>query len=168
MEEETMENQNNTLYYIIGAVVLVAVIGAGYLLRPKPATTAAQQAGGTVTATTPTPNTGPITKLVCDTQYYNPVIAFPRYYFSAEGGDVAGATKVNCKFTLTQENKIVATESTSTSELTAKTDRGGNVFKCTTSSLELKPNVPTKVDVVMTDDKNAEATCSSVFLLPKP
>jgi hypothetical protein len=167
MEEETMENQNNTLYYIIGAVVLVAVIGAGYLLRPKPTTAPAPQAAGQAVPIT-TPNTAPISKLVCDTQYYNPVIAFPRYYFSVEGGDVAGATKVDCKFSMTQENKIVATEAVSTSQLTAKPERNGNVFKCTSSSLELKPNVPTKVDVVLTDDKDAKATCSSLFLLPKP
>ncbi len=167
MEEEPMENQNNTLYYIIGAVVLVAVIGAGYLLRPKPAQPAKEQMGAAV-STGPTPTLGPITKLGCDYQYYNPVIGFTKYYLSVEGSDVPGATKVDCTFTVSQENKVVATETVTSTDLTAKAERNGNVFKCTTQGIDLKPNVPTTVDVALVDDKDAKASCSAVFLMPRP
>jgi len=165
MEEETMENQtnNNTMYYVLGAIVLVAVIAAGYLLRPKTASTGP-------TAQTPpaaTPTLGPITRLGCDYQYYNPVLGFPKYFFSAEGGDVTGATQVECTFNFTQANQLVATQTVS-SPLTAKPERSGSVFKCTTPSVEVKPAIPTRVDVALKDDQGAKATCSAVFSLPKP
>jgi hypothetical protein len=166
MEEETMENptsNNSSLYYVLGAVVLVAVIGAGYLLRPK-ATTPGEQAAGAAPTVAPTP--GPITQLTCENQYYNPVLGFPKYYFSVEGADPAGPTSVDCSFTVTQENRVVATEKVN-APLLAKPERNGNVFKCLTPGLELKPSVPTKVDVVLLDDQGAKATCSAVFSLPK-
>ena len=161
-----MENStnNNSMYYVLGAIVLVAVIGAGYLLRPKtPAPAAAPEAVAPVA--TPTP--GPISRLSCDTQYYNPVIGFPKYYLSVRGGDVTGPTTVNCTMTMTQENRVVATEKLS-SPLTAAPERGGAVFTCTTQGLALTPTVPTKVDVTLTDDQGAKASCSALFALPKP
>ena len=167
MEEETMENQpnNNTMYYVLGAIVLVAVIAAGYLLRPKTSTQspAAEQAS---TVPVATPTLGPITRLGCDYQYYNPVIGFPKYYLSAEGADVTGATSVECTMTMSQANQVVATQTVS-SPLTTKPERSGSVFKCTTPGVELKPSIPTKVDVVLKDDQGAKATCSAVFTLPK-
>jgi hypothetical protein len=165
MEEETMENptsSNSSLYYVLGAVVLVAVIGAGYLLRPKGAP--AQTAKQAVPTISPTP--GPITRLTCENQYYNPVLGFPKYYFSVEGADLTGPTSVDCTMTISQENKIIATEK-STVTLTAKAERNGNVFKCSTPGLDLKPVIPTKVDVSLRDDQGAKATCSAVFALPK-
>lgn len=166
MEEETMENQtnNNTMYYVLGAIVLVAVIAAGYLLRPKSTTT-----GQTTGPSTPiaTPTLGPITRLGCDYQYYNPVLGFPKYYLSVDGGDVTGATQVECTVAVSQSNQVVATETVS-SPLTAKPDRNGSVFKCTTPSVELKPATPTKVEIGLKDDQGAKATCSAVFSLPKP
>lgn len=154
------------MYYVLGAIVLVAVIGAGYLLRPK---TAAPSGEGQPTSMAPvaTPTPGPITRLACDSQYYNPVIGFPKYYVSVKGGDVTGPTKVDCAMTISQENRVVNTESLS-SPLTAAPERGGSVFTCTTQGLELKPTIPTKVDVVLKDDQGAKATCSAVFSLPKP
>ena len=138
MEEETMDNQtttNSSMYYILGAVVLVAVIGAGYMLRPK---TAAPAAPGEPVATapkaTPTP-LGPINRLQCDTQYYNPVIGFPKYYLSVDGADVTGAQYVDCTMTISQENKVVATEKT-TAPVVAKPERNGGVFKCSTAALD--------------------------------
>jgi hypothetical protein len=166
MEEETMENQpstNSSLYYVLGAIVLVAVIVAGYLLRPKPATTGEQAAGVPATIT---PMSGPITELACENQYYNPVLGFPKYYFSVEGADPVGASSVDCTFTFTQENKVVAVEKV-TGPLLAKPERNGNVFKCITPGLDLKPSIPTKVDVVLRDDEGAKATCSAMFTLPK-
>jgi hypothetical protein len=167
MEEETMENQsnNNTMYYVLGAIVLVAVIAAGYLLRPKTSTqtpVVQQQAAAPVA----TPTLGPITRLGCDYQYYNPVIGFPKYYLSAQGGDVTGPSSVECTMTFTQANQVVGTQ-TITSPLTAAPERSGSSFKCTTPGVELKSSVPTKVDVVLKDDQGAKATCSAVFTLPK-
>jgi len=166
--EETMENStssNSSMYYVLGAVVLVAVIGAGYLLRPKtPAT------GGTPTAmapAAPTPTPGPITRLSCDSQYYNPVIGFPKYYLSVKGGDVTGPTGVNCTMTISQGNQVINTLKLS-SPLTAAPERGGSVFTCTTEGLDIKPTTPTKVDVALIDDQGAKATCSAVFSLPRP
>jgi hypothetical protein len=163
--EETMENQpnNNTMYYVLGAIVLVAVIAAGYLLRPKATTPGktGQQAG--VPAAVPTP--GPISRLACDVQYYNPVLGFPKYFLSVEGGDVTGPSQVECTMTITQENRVVSTEKM-TVPLTEKPDRGGNVFKCSSQALELRPTIPTKVDVSLKDDQGAKASCSAVFALP--
>jgi hypothetical protein len=167
MEEETMENptsSNSSLYYILGAIVLVAVIGAGYLLRPKTASPGGQAQVGATPTITPTP--GPITRLACESQYYNPVLGFPKYYFSVEGADLTGPSSVDCTMTISQENRIVSTEK-STVSLAAKPDRGGNVFKCTTAGLEVKPTIPTKVEVSLRDDQGAKATCSAVFALPK-
>jgi hypothetical protein len=166
MEEETMENQtnNNTMYYVLGAIVLVAVIAAGYLLRPKTSTPApAAQTAAPVA----TPTLGPISRLACDYQYYNPVIGFPKYYISVEGSDVTGPTSVECTMTMYQNNQIVATQTVS-SPLTAKPERSGGVFKCSTQGVDLKPAIPTKVDVALKDDQGAKATCSASFSLPKP
>jgi hypothetical protein len=165
MEEETMENQpsnNSSLYYVLGAIVLVAVIGAGYLLRPKSGP--AQQAVQPAPVATPTP--GPITRLACENQYYNPVLGFPKYYFSVEGADPAGPTTVECTMTVSQQNKLVTTEKVN-APLLAKPERNGNVFKCITSGVELTPNVVTKVEVALKDDQGAKATCSALFTVPK-
>ena len=168
MEEETMENQpnNNTMYYVLGAIVLVAVIAAGYLLRPKTSTQSPTAQQTTTAPPVATPTLGPITRLACDYQYYNPVVGFPKYYLSAEGGDVTGAKQVECTLTVTQNNQIVATQTVS-SPLTEKPERSGSVFKCTTPGIELKQSTPTKVDVQLTDDQGAKATCSATFSLPK-
>ena len=163
MAEEAQEPANNMMSYVLGGVLIVAVVAGGYFLRPKTSTTPA----GEQTTAGPTPTPGMITKLSCDTQYYNPVIGFAKYYLSVEGGDVEGASEVTCTTTVTQEKNVVATEKVSV-PLTAMADRGGLVFKCSTPSLELKSAIPTKVDVTLIDDKDATATCSSLFTLPKP
>jgi len=152
------------MYYVLGAIVLVAVIAAGYLLRPKTTTEtpAAQQAAVPMA----TPTLGPITRLGCDYQYYNPVVGFPKYYISAQGADVTGATSVECAFTFTQAGQVVGTQTIS-SPLSAEPVRSGSVFKCTTPGVELKPLIPTKVDVALKDDQGAKATCSAMFTLPK-
>lgn len=163
---ENSTSSNSSMYYVLGAVVLVAVIGAGYLLRPKtPATGGAQPTAMAPAAPTPTP--GPITRLACDSQYYNPVIGFPKYYLSVKGGDITGPTGVNCTMTISQGNQVVNTQKLS-SPLTAAPERGGSVFTCTTEGLELKPTTPTKVEVALVDDQGVKATCSAVFSLPRP
>lgn len=155
------------MYYVLGAIVLVAVIGAGYMLRPKPAAPGPSGAEPQAMApkATPTP-LGPISRLSCDTQYYNPVIGFPRYYLSVDGSDVNGPTSVDCTITVSQENKVVTSEKVA-GKFSANEVRGGQVFKCSTVGLELKHTVPTKVDVVLKDDQGAKASCSAVFALPK-
>ncbi len=153
-------------YYVLGFIVLIAIVIAGYLLRSKstsPATTTTPVAD--VTAPTPTP--GPITKLDCDTQYYNPVVGFPKYYLSAEGGDISTAKTVTCTFTVTVDNKVVATQTVS-SPLTDKPQRGGSTFRCTSPAVEIAPNTPAVVDVILKDDLKASSTCSSTFLFPAP
>ena len=160
---ENSTSNNSSLYYVLGAVILVAVIGAGYLLRPKAPGTAGGQVVGTPA---PTPTPGPITRLACDRQYYNPVLGFPKYYFSVEGADLTGPTSVTCTMTVNQENKVLTTEIV-TSPLTGAPERGGNTFKCTTQGMDAKPTLPTRVDVELKDDQGAKATCSAVFSLPK-
>ncbi len=160
MKEEE-QPQDMKQYYLLGLIVLVAVVVAGYMLRPK-----------TNSVTSPTAETapatlGPITALACDDQYYNQMIGFPKYYLSVEGGDVSTAKKVDCTVTVTVNDKEVASEKMN-SPLTEKPQRGGSTFRCTSKALELEPNVPTKVDVVLKDDLKATATCSSTFLLPTP
>lgn len=165
MEEGEAQPKSSTQYYIVGFIVLVAVIVAGYLLRNK--ATIPEMTTPVTEAITATPTPGPITKLACDTQYYNPVVGFPRYYLSVEGGDLPTAKTVTCQFTVSVDDKVVATE-TATSPLTDKPQRGGGTFRCTTSALDLAPNTPTVVDVVLVDDQQTSATCGATFLLPTP
>jgi hypothetical protein len=164
MTENTPEPSSNIMSYVLGGVLVIAVIAGGYFLKPKAMNSPAGNQT-TPVATTPTP--GMITKLNCDTQYYNPVIGFNKYFLSVEGSDTEGATEVTCTTTVTQENQIVATEQM-TVPLTANTTRGGLVFKCSTPAIELKPTIPTKVDIKLVDDRNTTATCSTLFALPKP
>jgi hypothetical protein len=163
MNEQTPESSNNMMSYVLGGILVIAVVAGGYFLKPKSAT---QNPAGQTGATTVSPTPGMISKLGCDTQYYNPVIGFSKYYLSVEGSDTEGASEVTCTTTVTQENKIVATEKI-TVPLTGNEGRGGLVFKCSTPALELKPTIPTKVDIKLEDDRNATATCSTMFALPK-
>lgn len=169
MTENTEGSSNNMMSYVLGGVLVVAVVAGGYFLRPKPATTSptGDQPSVANAPTAPAVMTGPITKLDCDTQYYNPVIGFSKYYLSVEGVDIAGASEVTCTTTVTQEDKVVVTE-TSSVPLTQNAARGGLVFKCSTSALELLPTVPTTVDITLTDDNDQTATCSALFALPQP
>jgi len=161
--EEPSQSMGTKQYYVLGLIVLVAVVIAGYMLRGKSVT--APTPTPVVQVVVPTPTPGPITKLICDTQYYNPIIGFTKYYLSVEGGDFSTAKKVDCEFTVSVNKKVVATETTS-SPLTDKPQRGGGTFRCTTAAIALAPNTPTIVDVVLKDDLGASSTCSSAFLFP--
>ncbi len=163
--EEQSQPMGTKQYYILGFIVLVAIVIAGYLLRGKSTTPSTTTPIVDVAAPTPTP--GPITKLDCDTQYYNPVIGFPKYYLSVEGGDLSTAKKVDCTFTVTVDDKVVATQTVS-SPLTDKPQRGGGTFRCTTPAIDITPNTPAVVDIVLKDDLKASSTCSSTFLFPAP
>ena len=169
MEKEggnSEEVKDTSLYYVVGAIAVVAVIAAVFLLKPKSTTTPPSQTVSTVPAG-PTPTPGPITKLGCDRQYYNTVIGLPRYYMTAEGGALTAAKKVDCTFNISVGDKVVATDTVS-GELEAAASRGGQTFRCNSRSMTLQSNVATKVDVLLKDDLNAEATCSNSFLLPPP
>ncbi|MCX6794014.1 MAG: hypothetical protein NTY06_02820 [Candidatus Gottesmanbacteria bacterium] len=165
-EEEQSQPSGTKQYYVLGFIVLIAVVVAGYLLRGKSAAPAATQTP-TAQVVVPTPTPGPITKLDCDTLYYNPMSGFTKYYLSVEGGDISTAKKVTCTFTVSVDNNIIATE-TATSPLTDKPQRGGSTFRCTTPAIELAPNTPTVVDVVLTDDLNASSICSATRVFPAP
>lgn len=180
MEEEAKTKQtkesNTQVYYIIGAVVLVAVIAAGFFLRPNMGGTATpgaatptagtQQQATTETATTPTAAKGPITQLGCDTQFYNPVVGVPgTYYLSLDGAVPSNATSVDCTFTATVGTKVEATQTVSATPV-PNAERGGSVFRCSTQGLKLTPNVATKVTVDLRDSNNVGATCSRFFSLP--
>lgn len=153
-------------YYILGIVVLVAVVVAGYMLRPKTGTTPTTPSPVPQVAV-PTPTPGPITGLGCDVQYFNPRIGFPEYYLSVEGGDVSKADEVTCTFTAVVDDKEVASAKV-TSPLTASPQRGGSTFRCTTKAIALEPNVPTIVDVSLKDNLGKTATCSGAFTFPAP
>lgn len=149
--------------YVIGAVLVVAVVAGAWYFRSngnKNAMVEPTSKNEPVVQVSPTP--GPITKLGCDQQYYNPRIGFPEFYLSVEGGDVSTAKKVTCEFT-TSINGNVVHKATSSSPLTEAPTRGGSTFRCTTKPLELESGVPTVVDVVVSDDLDATASCSATF-----
>lgn len=163
-EEGPKDSGGNQVYYLLGAVVFVGVVVAGYFWRSK------INLLPTVPLTTPvaaTPTPGPISGLSCEKQYYNPVLGFAKYYLSVEGGDISAATKVNCSITVSVDNKVVASES-ATSPLTPAPQRGGATFRCTSNAVALEPSVPTKVDYQLKDDLGKTASCSYTFLLPTP
>ncbi|MBU1327327.1 hypothetical protein KKB64_02385 [Patescibacteria group bacterium] len=165
MENEAQQQNagtDKTMSYVIGGVVLLAIVGGAYFFRQKPAP--ANPAPQTITVVaTPTPTLGPITGLACDTQYYNPVIGFNKYYLSVEGGDVSTAKTVDCVFAARIGDNVIATASIS-SPLTNQPQRGGSTFRCTTEALPMEPNMPTTVDVVLTDDLKASSSCSATFV----
>ncbi len=150
--------------YVIGAVLVVTVVAGAWYFRTKGNKNAmVEPTGQPVVAATPTP--GPITSLGCDQQYFNPRVGFSEYYLSVEGGDVTGAKDVTCDFSVKIDGKEIVTSSVK-SPLTASPQRGGSTFRCTTKSIELAANVPTVVDVQLTDDHNARASCSATLIFP--
>lgn len=161
-ESMTEEGSEGQMYYVIGAVVLVVVIALGYFLWPKTPSSSPVQ---TVVPLEPTPTPGPITKLACEKQYYNPIIGLPKYFVSVEGVDLSNTKSVTCTTDIRVTNRTLATDSTQ-STMSAVPERNGNTFKCTTKALDLQKNVPITVDVALKDDVNATATCSAEFLLP--
>ena len=165
---ETEENMQQDMkqYYVLGIIVLIAVVVAGYMLRPKNGTSMVTPTANTQPAA-PTPTPGPITKLGCDVQYYNPRIGFPQYYLSVDGGDVSSAKTVNCTFTISEKGKVESTV-TASSPLSDAPQRGGSTFRCTTKATELTPGVASVVDVALKDDLGTTSTCSGAFVFPAP
>lgn len=147
--------------YVAGAILVVAVVAGAWYFRSKGSKSmTVEPTGQPAVEVSPTP--GPISALGCDQQYYNPRVGFPEYYLSVEGGDVSNAKKVTCEFTASVDGKVVS-KTTVSSPLTDAPSRGGSTFRCTTQPLELAANVPTVVDVRLTDDLKAESSCSATF-----
>ena len=166
-QEEKQETQTSGSlnYYIIGAVVIALIAGGVYFLRPKAATPTSPQPIEVVEVV-PTPTPGPITGLACERQWYNPVVGLKKFYIGVEGVDFMTTKKVDCSLTVSVGGKVVATASAE-SGLTAVTERGGGMFRCDSKGLELEANVPTVVDVIVTNDKKETATCTETFVLPQ-
>lgn len=160
--DDTKDKQNQesegSLVYIVGAIVIIAVIVAGVLMWPKSAKkqetatpSASEQAVGTKTM---------FSKLICEKQWYNPVIGYPKFYLSADGGDIDPAKTVECSFAVLQGEKTVLTEKVPVT-LVAAPERGGNSFTCTTKALEGIPqNIPLKLVTTITDDVGKTASCT--------
>lgn len=164
-EEHVHEAEGNqTLYYIAGALVVIAIAAGAYFLRPKP-TTETTSPTSIPAAQQQVASTGQISQLACEQQYYNPVIGFPKYYLSVAGVDVDPAKSVECTFTVSVAGQVVATESASSS-VDPVADRGGGTYRCTTEAVKLEKTVPTKVDIEITDDLEAVVGCSRTFSFP--
>ena len=154
---QPQENEGS-LIYIVGAIIVIAVVVAGFLMWPKAPKKAETM---TPTSTEQTVETKPMfTKLSCDKQWYNPVIGFPKYYLSADGGDVNPAKNVECSFAVIQGDKTVLTEKVPVA-LKDAPERGGSSYQCTTKALEGIPsNVPLKLVTTVTDDVGKTASCT--------
>lgn len=161
-----MEHENNlpdkgdtSTVYVIGAIVVVAVIIAAILLWPKPKTQVATPQSNTPASQTSDklPN---FTKLTCEKQWYNPVIGFPKYYLSAEGGDINSVNPTECVFTISNGDKVVATEKAN-AVFSPAPDRGGSSFRCTTKAVELPKGSGLTLSIVVKNDQNQQATCPS-------
>jgi len=166
-QEQTTQASGSLTYYILGAVVLVLIVGGVYFLRPKSATGPAQLGNEVTSPVVASPTPGPITGLACERQWYNPVVGFAKYFLGVEGADFMTTKKVMCNFSVSVGGKVVATTSAQ-STLTQAVSRGGGTFRCDSPSLELEPNVPTVVDVLLKNDTNQTASCTQTFVLPQP
>lgn len=158
---------DNTIYYVIGVVAVISIITGAFFLWPKASSETSNPTTQPVVnqePSGPTPTPGPITGLSCEKQYYNPVIGFPRYFFSVEGASLPSSNRVDCTFTVSVNDKVTATQ-TVTGPLRDAQARGGNTFRCATRELDVQKTLPTKVDVVLKDDLGATATCSATYLL---
>jgi len=163
------KKDNTILFYVLGGVIVTAVIIAGFLLyRPQQAAdnnapVLGQQAPAQPTAV---PQTKPISTLSCSQQFYNTVNGVAEtYYLSTEGEAPAGVSSVTCTVTATVDNQVVASEVV-TPTLNAATERGGSTFRCTTSGLKMKPGIPTKMTTDVRDNNNNMVSCNRTFLLP--
>jgi len=160
-ENQTQPVEENSLMYIVGAVIVVAVVVAGVIMWPKN-----KEAKETVVTTpqteTTVPSKTPFTKLVCENEWYNPVIGMPKYYLSAGGGDVKNGT-IECTFNLSNATGAAVLTEKMTVETTTAVERNGNAFVCTTKALEKIPqNTPLKMNVVVKNNEGQTASCAGM------
>ena len=166
-QEQTKQSTGSFTYYLIGAVLLVLIAGGVYFLRPKSAVSPTPATNEVMAPVEVSPTPGPITGLSCERQWYNPVVGFAKYFLGVEGADLMTTKKVMCNFSVSVGGKVVATTSAQ-STLTESVSRGGGTFSCVSPSLELEPNVPTVVDLILTNDAKQTASCTQTFVLPQP
>jgi len=156
-KEETIQTEgDSSIVYIIGAVIIVAVIVAGVLLWPKP------KAKESATTTPVVEEKSAITKLSCDAQWYNPKIGFAEYYLSAEGSALTTAKTVDCTFIISGniDGKVIATEKIP-AVLTAAPERGGQTYRCTTKATALPKGTAVTMKTMISDDLEATAACKA-------
>jgi len=158
------DEQDSSLVYIVGAIIIIAVIVAGIILWPKG--TKKQEATAVPEVTEQKVENRPvITKLVCERQWYNPVVGLPKHYLSIDGGTLDSTTKVDCALKLYNGNTLVADEKAE-GKLTASPERGGKTYVCTTKAIE---NLPTGVALKLvsnvTNDLNETASCTGTLTL---
>jgi hypothetical protein len=161
-DEKTTTENDSSIYYVLGGVVLVAAIAGFFLLRPKNAPVTSPTAVS-VPVVEPTP--GPITKYDCGKMYYNQKIGFQQYYVSLEGVDTVTTGNVDCAFTFSVKEKTVAT-TTASSGLNEEPSRGGATFRCNTQAVELARGIPTHVEVKVSDPNKQNVICKSDFIFP--
>lgn len=168
------KKDNAIIFYIIGGLIVTAIIVAGFVLIPKQSTsqpTAETEQtepvlGETSTQPLPTAPKGAIGSLACEEQYYNTVNGVPQtYYISTDGEVPTAGGQVTCTISASVNNQVVASEQI-TPALVADPSRGGATFTCTTQGLKLTPGVPTKVTTDLTDANGQTASCNRTFLLP--
>jgi len=162
MENESHGSQTqeeSSIVYVVGAIIVVAIIVAAVLMWPKnkpteaPVATPTQESSKVVTKPA-------LTKLVCESEWFNPVIGLPKYYLSAEGGDISAGQQIECTFTLIKDKEAVITE-TMTVPVTQAPERGGTTFKCTTKGIEKIPqNTPVTFVTTVKNDAGETASCS--------
>jgi hypothetical protein len=168
------KKDNAIIFYIIGGLIVTAIIVAGFVLIPKQSssqpTAETEQTepvlGETNNAPQPTTPMGPIGSLACEEQFYNTVNGVPQtYYLSTDGEVPTTGGQVTCTISASVNNQIVASEQI-TPVLVADPSRGGSTFTCSTQGLKLTPGVPTKVTTDLTDANGLTASCNRTFLLP--
>jgi len=158
-ETEEKKQEEGVMMYVVGAIIAVAVVVASILMWPR------QKSGTQTTSPTPEQNVvskPQLTKLACENQWYNPVIGIPKFYLSAEGGDVLEGKTVECTFTLTKDKDVILTEKI-TGPMTVAPERGGTTFRCTSKSLENIPQgVPLKMTTTIKNEGGQTASCSGM------
>lgn len=146
--------EENTLVYIVGAVIVVAVIVAGVIMWPKTKTTSE------IKDVQSTPSTKTLTQLTCDSEWYNPVIGMSKYYLSARGSDIKNGT-IECTFTLTNASGAAILNEKVTTTTTPTSDKNGETFTCTTKALEKIPQrVPLMMTSLVKNDEGKTASCT--------
>jgi len=155
-EDVSQTQEESSIVYVVGAIIIVAVIVAAVLMWPKKKATE---------TATPTPqntvvNKPTLTKLVCENEWFNPVVGIPKYYLSAEGGDISAGKEIECTFSIIKDKETVATEIVKV-PVTEAAERGGTTFKCTTKALERLPqNVAVTFVTTVKNEEGASASCS--------
>lgn len=160
-EKDLSQEGETSSVYIIGAVIVVAIIIAGVLLWPKPKS-------ASKTTTPVVEEKTMITKLSCDKQWFNPMIGFPKYYLSAEGSALLTSKAATCTFTITAntDGKVLAKEDMP-AILRAADERGGQTFQCTTKAMELIKGAAVTMKTSVKDDQGATASCiQGAMVLP--